>query len=101
MSIDCVTNADHRICKVDKPGLGTERFHITRNLHNRTDIARGMCEAARAAILRLRLTHPIFERDLVILFPQILPRADLDRIDDELRACKRLGMIRMGCNVQL
>ena len=51
MTIDRVTNADHWICKIDKPRVRASLFHIVRDLHDGTDIARRVREAAGPAIL--------------------------------------------------
>jgi hypothetical protein len=69
VTIDRIANADHRVGEVDEPGVGAGLFHIARDLHDGPNVARGMCEAARPAVLRIGLTHTIFDGDLKILLP--------------------------------
>jgi hypothetical protein len=84
VTIDRVANADHGVGEVDEPCLGASLLHVMRDLQDGTDIARGVGKAAGSAVLGIRLAHAIFQRDLEILFPQVLARPDLDGVDDEL-----------------
>ena len=51
---------------------------LTSDFHERTNIARSVGKTSRTTIFGIRLAYAIFERDLVIRFPQFLTRANLD-----------------------
>ena len=68
---------------------------MMRNVHDRTNVARRMCEAARSAVLGIGLPHTVFDRDLKILLPKIFARTDFDCIDNKLAVCQSFLMIRV------
>ncbi len=65
------------------------------DLHDRTDIARRVCKSTRSAVLRVWLSHAIFQGDLEILAPQVFSCAHFDGIDHEFRPLQRLLVICM------
>src|SRR5258706_5192725 len=69
MPINRITNADHGIREVDEPCLRASLFHIMRDLHNRTNIARGVGKAAGSAVFSIRLTYAVLDGNLKILLP--------------------------------
>ena len=95
VAVDSVANPHHRVGEIDEPRLGAGLFHVARDLQDGADVARRVRESARAAVLCVRLAHTVFHGNLKIPAPQIFARADLNRIDDELRAVERLAMIRV------
>ena len=50
MPIDRVTNTDHRIREIDKPGVRASLLHVACDLQDGTDVARGVREAARSTV---------------------------------------------------
>src|SRR6266542_969525 len=69
VTIHRVTNANHRIGEIDEPRLRTRFLHSVRNLHDRTNIARSVCETTWSAIFCVGVSYSILDWNLEILFP--------------------------------
>ena len=98
MTIDRIANANHRIGEVNEPRIRTSLLHIMRDLHDGTDVTRGVRKAAGSAIFGIGLADTILDGDLEIFLPQVLTRSNFDGVDNEVRILKRVFMIRVSAD---
>jgi len=96
VTVDRLADADHRVCKIDEPGLRTGLLHIMSDPHHRADVTGCVGETARAAILGVWLPDAVFEWYLKVLSPQSFACPNFDGQDDETRAFERFLMVGMG-----
>ena len=78
--------ANQGIDQIQIPGIGAEFFHIAGDRYDHGQVAGGVGESARSAILGVGLPEAVLQRDAPILLPDRLALADLNRDQHEVGA---------------
>jgi hypothetical protein len=101
VAVDGIADAHHGVGEVDEPGIRAELLHVMCDLHDRPNIAGGMREAARPAVLGIGLVDAILERDSVVAAPKLFAWPHFDGTNDELRALQCFTVIGVGSDLKL
>jgi len=83
--------ADQRVDQIDVPRVGAQALHVARDVENQRQVAAGVRQRARPAVLGVGLADAVPQRDLPVHLPDGLALADLHRDDHEVGAGQDIG----------